>query len=625
MQRRRFLGSGLAASASIPSARAQQPSRPNILWITCEDMSPNLGCFGDPGARSPRIDALSRQGLRYRNAWSNAPVCAPARTTIISGMYPPSTGSEHMRSQTRMPSGMKMFPQFLREAGYYCTNNNKEDYNLAKPEGVWDESSTKAHWRNRKPDQPFFAVFNYVVTHESQIRKRPHELRHDPARVRIPRYHPDTPEVRRDWAQYYDNIETMDGMAGRALDEIRDAGLAGSTIVFFYSDHGSGMPRSKRWPFDSGLHVPMIVSIPEAFRKLAPREYREGGETDRLVSFVDLAPTVLGLAGIKPAAYHQGHAFLGAQPAPEQPYVYGFRGRMDERYDMVRSVRDKRYVYVRHYVPDKPYGQHVAYMFETPTTQVWKRLHDQGKLTPEQDRFWREKPAEELFDLAADPDEVRDLAANPAHAATVARMRKAQEDLARRVRDAGFLPEHEIHARSKGSTPYEACHDASQYPLDRVMRAASLASSRKQVDTGEIRKLFADRDSAVRYWAALGGRMRGAAGVRSLHPELIAALSDDCGSVRIVAAEALGRFGAEEDTKKALDTLLEFASPDKAGPYQAMLALNAIDAMGERARSAAAAIRAMPRAGRSVDQRIRANPGNLIDSILARLDGKSAG
>ncbi|MFN7649477.1 MAG: sulfatase, partial [Acidobacteriota bacterium] len=274
MQRRLFLSSVAAAAAAQPAAR------PNILWITCEDMSPSLGCFGDRVAHTPRLDALAAESLRYTCCWSNAPVCAPARTTIISGLYPPSLGAEHMRSQTRMGAGQKMFPQLLREAGYYTSNNSKEDYNIDHTGVVWDESSNKAHWRKRQPGQPFFAVFNFTITHESQIRTRPHQLRQDPAEVRIPAYHPDTPEVRHDWAQHYDNVNTMDGLAGKVLDQLQADGLAGDTIVFFYSDHGSGMPRSKRWPYNSGLRVPLIVRFPEKWRALATAEYKPGAATD---------------------------------------------------------------------------------------------------------------------------------------------------------------------------------------------------------------------------------------------------------------------------------------------------------------------------------------------------------
>src|SRR3954454_2861484 len=275
--------------ATLPVTAADKP---NILWVTSEDHSPNMGCYGDKLARTPNVDALAAKGMIFLHAWSCFPVCAPARSTIISGMYPTSTGAQHMRSMVPMPAGTKMFPQFLREAGYYCTNNSKEDYNLEKPGQVWDVSSNKAHWKNRKPGQPFFAVFNLLITHESQIRTRPHKLVHDPAKAPPPAYHPDTPEVRRDWAQYYDNITEMDKQMAARLKEVEEAGLTGETIVFFYGDHGSGMPRSKRWPYNSGLLVPLLVHFPEKYRSLAAKDYAPGGTSTRLVSFVDLAPTL---------------------------------------------------------------------------------------------------------------------------------------------------------------------------------------------------------------------------------------------------------------------------------------------------------------------------------------------
>ncbi len=369
-----------------------------------------------------------------------------------------------------------MYPQLLRQAGYFCSNNSKTDYNLREPGKVWDDSSWKAHWKNRKPGQPFFAVFNSTKSHESQIRVRPHRQVHDPAKVRIPAYHPDTTETRRDWAQYYDGVTAADADAGEHLEELKSAGLADDTIIFYFADHGSGMPRSKRWPCNSGLQVPLVVFIPEKFRDLRPPDYRPGGKSDRLVSFVDFAPTALSLAGLEAPSWMQGHAFLGRFQTPPQPYLFGFRGRMDERIDLVRSATDGRFVYIRNYMPHKIYGQHVAYMFETPTTRVWKSLHDEGKLNPTQDSFWQTKPPEELYDLDVDRDEVHNLVALPEHQATLEKLRRAQRELAVRVRDVGFLPEGEIHARSRGSTPYDMGHDENRYPLERVIETAELAS-----------------------------------------------------------------------------------------------------------------------------------------------------
>ena len=564
---------------------ADAKPRPNILWLTTEDIGPQLGCYGDKYADTPNLDRFAQRSVRYRHAWSNAPVCAPARTTIITGLYPPSIGAEHMRSQVRLPAALRLYPQHLRDAGYYCSNNSKEDYNLEKTGKVWDDSSNKAHWKNRAPGQPFFAIFNFTGTHESQIRRKGHTLVHDPAKARIPAYHPDTPEVRRDWAQYYDNITTMDGMFAKSLAELTAAGLADDTIVFFYGDHGSGMPRSKRWPYNSGLQVPLLVHIPEKFKHLRPADYAAGGTTDRLVSFVDLAPTLLSLIGVKSPETFQGHAFLGEFAAAPQPFIYGFRGRMDERHDLVRSVRDERYVYIRNYMPHLPYGQHISYMFETPTTVVWKKLFDAGKLNAAQSTFWKAKAPEELYDLQSDPDEVSNLAASPAHTAILERLREAQRGLARKIRDVGFLPEGEIHSRAQDSSAYEVGHDDAKYPFQRVFDTAEIASSLKPDATPALLKALADTDSAVRYWGVMGLLMRGPEGVNTARVALRQALADAAPPVRITAARALATHGNAEDLGQALPVLETLAPLGKNDVYTSVLALNAIDALGGKAAS----------------------------------------
>ena len=607
-----------AAFLALPGC-SRSPGKPNILWITSEDNGPHLGAYGDSYATTPNLDALAAKGMIYRHAWSTYPVCAPARTAIIAGMYPASMGAQHMRSMIPMPSGMKMYPQYLREAGYYATNNRKEDYNLEKPGQVWDESSKNAHWRNRKPGQPFFAIFNFTVTHESQIRKRPHTWVHDPAKVRVPAYHPDTEEVRKDWAQYYDKITEMDAQAGEILRQLEEDGLAGDTIVFYYADHGPGMPRSKRFPYDSGLHVPLIVYIPPKYRDLAPPEWQPGGAADRLVAFVDLAPTVLSLAGIEPPSHMQGKAFLGPYAAPPKDYLFGFRGRMDERYDLMRSVRDERYIYIRNYMPHRPYGQHVAYMFQTPTTQVWFRLWKEGKLEPPKTYFWEEKPFEELYDLEKDPDETVNLADSPEHRQVLGRFRKALDAKILEIRDTGFLPENEIHERSKGRTPYEMAHDQEAYPLERIKAVADLAASRQEGAIPKLLEAMDDSDSAVRYWGATGLLIRGKKAVAQTRARLLKALEDEAPAVRIVAAEALGRFGTAADARKALDVLLPLADAEKNGAFLAMMALNAIDYMDVRARPAKAAIERLPREDPNANRRFSRNVGRIIDKILADL------
>jgi len=588
--------------------------------VPSEDNGPHLGCYGDTFADTPNIDSIAAKGMIYLNCWSTAPVCAPARTTLISGLYPPSTGSEHMRSMTRLPAGFKMYPQYLRDAGYYCTNNSKEDYNLEKPGKVWDESSRTAHWKNRKKGQPFFAIFNHTISHESKIRQRPHKQVHDPAKVRVPAYHPDTPEVRQDWAQYYDKITEMDALVGKNLKELEEAGLSDDTIIFYYGDHGSGMPRSKRWPYNSGLHVPLVVFIPEKFRYLAPKAYQPGGKTGRLVGFIDFAPTLLSLAGIKPPKHFQGYAFLGEHAAPEQPFIYGFRGRMDERYDMVRVVRDKRYLYIKNYMPHKIYGQHLSYMFITPTTQLWKRMFDAGELNTAQSHFWKTKPSEELYDLQNDSDEVHNLAKSPDHQQILKTLRTAQRQLAMKIRDVGFLPEHEIHARAAGSTPYEMGHNHAKYPLKKIMQTANLASSLNPNAQQKLVEALRDDDSAVRYWAAMGLLMWGNKSIADARQPLRAALKDEAASVRVIAAEALGRYGNKQDLKQALPVLVKAADYRNNSYFVAISAMNAIDSLDSKAASAKQQISALPRKDPSLSRRLGSYIDRLVEKTLADLE-----
>lgn len=582
-------------SVCIAAAGPTASGKPNILWLTSEDHGPHLGCYGDPIARTPQVDALAAKGMLFTRVWSCAPVCAPARTTIITGMYPPSLGAEHMRSEVAMPAGTKMFPQFLREAGYYCANNAKEDYNVTKPGKVWDDSSRTADWRNRRPGQPFFAVFNAEASHESKIRSRPHKQVLDPARVRVPAYHPDTPEVRQDWAQYYDQVRVVDAIAGEHLKRLAADGLADETIVFYFADHGSGMPRNKRWPGNSGLQVPMVVYFPPKWQHLAPAEYRVGGKSNRLISFVDLAPTLLSIAEIKPPAWMQGHAFAGKFQTEPQSFVYAFRGRMDERYDFARSATDGRYVYIRNYLTHLSTAQHVEYQFETPTTLVWRALFDAGKLNESQSRFWTAPRApEELYDLQTDRDEVQNLADSAAHQAILMKLRQAQQDLARRIRDTGYLTEAEVHARSGNAPPRDALSKDDAYPYDGIFAAADLASTVDRPALPELQKLLQHADSGVRYWGVMGILQRGPKMVSELRADLIKLLDDPAPSVRIAAAEALGTHGPDDDLPRVLATLKACADPSQTSAYAATSALNVIDRLGEKAFPLVEFIKTMP-------------------------------
>ncbi len=556
--------------------------RPHVLWITSEDNGPQMGCYGDSYATTPNLDRLAARGMRYNNVWSVVPVCAPARTAIITGLYPSSSGGLHMRSEVRLPENMHLFPQILREAGYYCTNREKEDYNLESIGKVWDESSAKAHWSNRQAGQPFFAVFNLVETHESQIRKPSNKALHDPAKAPLPPYWPDTPEVRQDWARYYDNMTAMDAKAGKLLEELDKTGLAADTIILYCGDHGPGMPRCKRSACNSGLRVPLIVCFPDKWKHLAPPGYAPGRASDRLVSFVDFAPTMLSLAGLPVPAWMQGRAFAGPSAGPDPDFLYGMRDRMDERYDPVRSARDQRYVYVRNYFSHRPEGQNNAYMFETPSTGVWYRLFTEGKLNEAQSAFWRPHPPEELFDLSADPFEIHNLAGDPAHREALERLRAAHVAHERAVRDVCLLPEAEMLRRSGSGSPYALGHDDSRFPLEAILRTAQRASSDRPGDVRELRDALKSADPAIRWWAVMGHLMHGREAVTSTSERLAARLKDENPSVRIAAAEVIAKHGRDSDFPAAMELLLTAADVRQTDYYDAVRALNALDDLREK-------------------------------------------
>ncbi len=582
---------------AVPSLYGEDPApdRPNILWITCEDISPNLGCCGDDYARTPVLDRLAAQGVRYTNAYGITGVCAPNRSCLITGVYPSTLGSHDMRSTTRLPDHVKCFSEHLREAGYYASNNVKTDYNFPTPKTAWDDCSRKAHWRNRRPGQPFFSVFNFTVCHESQIRqpdasffKKTARLtpdqRHDPAKVAVPPFHPDTPEVRQDWARYHDLITAMDYQAGDVLRALEEDGLAGDTIVFFFSDHGAGMPGCKKWIWESGLHVPFIVRFPEKCRRWSPGE--PGSATDRLVSFVDFAPTVLSLAGVKIPPHMQGRAFLGPQAAEPRQYVYAIRDRMAERYDTVRVVRDKQYQYLRNFMPHLSWSQYVSYTEQMPTMKVWRRLAEEGKLNPVQARYFSAaKPVEELYDTAADPYQIHNLAEDPKLQAVVDRMRRQCIAWMNRTGDLGLLPEYEMHRRAEGRTPYDVAFDVRLNPLGRLFKAANLANQLNPDRRSELVRLLLDDEPALRYWGATGLVALGDKAAPAADT-LLKALEDPGPNVRIAAAEALCNLGRHED---AMPVLVAGLKHDTA--FIRLRAMNVLDRLGEKARPALQAMK----------------------------------
>lgn len=436
----------LAPTAEAASRR--QADRPNILWISCEDISPNLGCYGDPHASTPNLDALAAQGAKFTRAFTHAPVCAVVRSGIITGVYPVSIGSHHMRSRIVTPPHIRCFTEYLRTAGYFCTNRSKTDYQFDPPATAWDRQGNRhGDWREREEGQPFFSVINLTICHESQIRhgeKRHQEILaklkpeqiHDPDKTAstLPPYLPDTPAARKNWAWYHDNISEMDRQAGDILQRLEDDGLADNTIVVYWSDHGQGMPRGKRWPYDSGTHVPVIVRW--------PGRIEAGSVREDLVSTIDFPATMLALAGVEVPDYMHGRVFLGEHTQPEPKHLFYHRDRMDEGIDMIRSVRDRRYRYLRNFESEKPYSQGIDYMDEMPAMRDWRRLNAEGKLRGGQKNWFAQpKPLEELYDTESDPHELNNLAGSPEHAQRLNEFRQALADWQIAVRDMGLIPE----------------------------------------------------------------------------------------------------------------------------------------------------------------------------------------
>jgi arylsulfatase A-like enzyme len=570
---------------SCQSAKKDLPP-PNILWITSEDNSPFAGCYGDTFATTPNMDALAASGFLYTHAYANAPVCAPTRNTILTGVYANSGGHQHMRSYYDKSEVVGFYPRMLREAGYYCTNNSKEDYNINPEQNadIWDESSRTAHYRNRPEGKPFFAVFNSTISHESSIHKSipSEELRHKPEDVTLPPYHPDTPEMRHDWAQYYDKIEDMDQVIGELLRELEESGEAENTIVFYYGDHGGVLARSKRYVYESGTRVPFIVRIPEKYKHLYPAE-KPGSEVDRLISFVDLVPTLLSLTGQEIPEYLQGNAFLGEQKTDDPEYAFMFRGRMDERYDMSRSARDSKYRYIRNYMPYRVYGQFLEYLWRAPSIRSWEAAYEAGECNEVQSRFWNTKPAEELYDTENDPWEVNNLAADPQYAEVLERMRSATRDWMLEINDTGFIPEAELIDRTAETTAYDYMR-TSGIDLNELVDGANLASNPRKGDIPFLQEMLASEEPAIRYWGATGLLILGTE-AKEAEEALRTALADASPNVKVVAAEAMYRLGNTEQGLQALYEVLE--TPNS---FARTHALNAIDCIEDSASSTQQAV-----------------------------------
>lgn len=574
----------LAGFGAISAAAQKQP---NVLWLVSEDNDPLLGCYGDQFAHTPNLDRMAAEGVLYLNAFANAPVCAPSRSTLITGMYASSLGTLHMRSRYRIPEDVAFYSTYMKQAGYYCMNPGKTDYNIARPDrATWDKGK---NWRDAPPGKPWMLVLNSMITHESCLHGSVVHPEYLKEPFMLPPYHPDTPEIRSNWVEYYHDITKMDAWVGSILEKPQADGLADDTIVFYFSDHGGILPRSKRFVYDSGLHVPLIIRFGKNVQDLAPAP--PGAKLDRVVSFVDLPPSLSSLAGAEIPKQYTGIPFLGPKAGPERQYAFGFRGRMDERYDLSYTVRDKHYRYIRNYLPHLIYGQHIEYHWKMPAMASWDKAYHAGVCDADQSAFWHPKPSEELYDEQNDRYEVKNLAADPAARDELQRMRAALHDQLVANRDAGLLPELEMLARARGEAVYTMTHDPKQYPFERILAAADVASRRDAESVPRLIEWMKDPDAAVRYWAAVGCSVRGN-DARDAADALMPLLKDSSPNVRIAAAEALCRLShATEGLPALVDEL-------HGQEFKVLAALNALEALGDVAKPAlpttAAAVAKLP-------------------------------
>ena len=577
------------------SAMSEQP---NIVWISCEDISPHLGCYGDPHAITPNLDKLAQEGTRYTNAFTTAGVCAPCRSAIITGMYQNSIGTHHMRCNATLPTWLKPFPVYLREAGYYCTNNSKTDYQFSKPakKEIWDICNAKGHWKNRPlKSQPFFAVFNFTGCHESGIASEskyksvtkdllPSQRQNQKNLTTLPPYYPDTAITREDWKRNYELITAMDAWAGDLIQQLKDAGEYDNTIIIYWSDHGVGLPRAKRWLYDSGTHIPLIIRVPEKFQKSL--DVSSLATDNQLISAVDFAPTVLNIAGIDSPSYLQGRAFLGLHLSPPRKFVYGARDRMDERYDIIRTVRGPQYRYIRNFEPLKPYYQYMNTPEKGATMQEIRKKEASGQLDPVMALFSaNEKPVEELYDTPADPFEIHNLADDPTFSHKLSEMRHALSEWQNEIGDVGLIPEAEIEILEQGAGSRFAILQSTTKNSSTEKRLAMLVDIATSASEGpaSIPKLLDalhNEDASIRYWAATGIGNIGPAATSTL-ARVAERLNDPSPSVRIAVARAVAKLGSPHDALPVLEA--ELQSDHQWGRLAAAIVL---DEMDEEARPA---------------------------------------
>lgn len=567
----------LALLSGQPSGHASE--RPNIVWIVTEDNSVDwLRLYNEGGAPMPNIERLAAGGLVFNHAFSNSPVCSVARSTIISGCYAPRVGAQyHRREQlVPLPGDLKMFPHYLRTAGYYTTNNSKEDYNFHKTPTAWDESSNKATYRNRQPNQPFFHVQNYATTHEGQLHFSEHQMQQsatvtEPENVQLFPYHPDTATFRYTYARQLDHHRKVDRQIGELLDQLQAEGLMDDTIVFYYGDHGGVLPRSKGYVYESGLHVPMVVYVPEKWQHLAPAG--PGSRIDGFVSFVDLAPTVLQLAGVEVPDEMDGQPFLGngitLDELNERDTTFGYADRFDEKYDLVRTWRKGSLKYMRNYQPFNYDGLQNNYRYRMLAYQQWRDLYQDGELEVAQRQFFEPRAAEALYDLDKDPHEVNNIAGDPAYATALAEMREALEQHVESMPDLSFYPEP--YLLEHGLENPAAFGRQHQQEIARLVDIANLALQPFDQAKPQIGQALRSQNPWERYWGLIVCSAFGESAAPFVDVAKELSTSDPERLVRVRAAEFLGLVGAADPRPTIITALM-----DAADGTEANLILNSV-------------------------------------------------
>lgn len=550
---------------------AAKAARPNIIWLVSEDNSADwLKLYNENGATMPTVEKLAKQGLVFNHAFSCAPVCSVARSTIISGCYAPRTGTQYHRKQATvpMPDGVKMFPYYLRQAGYHTSNCVKEDYNF-NPEdkkGVWDMSSRKATYRERKPGQPFFHVQNYTTTHEGSLhfRNMEQETTTDPASVKLYPYHPDTKLFRYTYARYLDNHMKLDAQMGKFVEQLKEDSLMDDTFIIYYGDHGGVLPRGKGYAYNNGLQVPMVVYIPKNWTHLVPAE--AGSHIDGAVEFVDLSATVLNLAGVKIPDGIDGEPFLGRGVELDELNArdtsFGYADRFDEKYDFVRTLRKGKFRYMRNYQPFNFDGLHNFYRYRMLAYQEWHDMFHAGKLKAEQRQFFERRPAETLYNIDKDPHELNNLAGDPAYADKLVELRRLLQKQVKSMPDLSFFPEPVMLAEGRDN-PTEFGQQKKQ-EIAKLVDIADLSLRAFPEAKQQIGRALSSENPWERYWGLVTCSSFAEQAAPFYKKARSIAETDGVPLVRVRAAEFLGLTGEADPRPVIMDVLKKTTDPIEA-------------------------------------------------------------